>query len=112
VQWMNRHGSMKRVYRMVWSHARSAGIPVAEAARVRSKPGGTRAAARVRAIAATVALAMTAAAPAAPGPAPAPALSSASAGGQHSANCKVSPLPIAAPAGGQIVNGVNGGIIK
>ena len=46
---MNRHASMNRIYRLVWSQLRRAWIPVAETARGRGKSGRARSAARARA---------------------------------------------------------------
>jgi trimeric autotransporter adhesin len=85
---MNRHGSMNRVYRLVWNLARIAWVPVAETARGRGKSGRTRAASRARATAATataaaaLALGLTPLAQAGPSPAVPTSTTSSPTGGK------------------------------
>jgi filamentous hemagglutinin family protein len=76
---MNHHGSMNRVYRLVWSAVRGVWVPVAETARGRGKCGG-RSASRAKAAAAAAV----------------PSLS---------LSLALVPLAQAGPTGGQIVSG-------
>jgi filamentous hemagglutinin family protein len=64
---MNRHGSMNRIYRLVWNQVRSAWIPVAENAKGRGKSGRTSAASAAKALAAALSLAVVPLAHASPG---------------------------------------------
>jgi hypothetical protein len=68
---MNRHASMNRIYRLVWSHVSSAWIPVAETAKGRGKSGRARTTsiASRNLLSAAISLALGSAAHAAP-PAP------------------------------------------
>jgi hypothetical protein len=83
---MNRHGSMNRVYRLVWNLARSAWVPVAETARGRGKSGRRRAASSARVAAAGAAaelgLAITPLAQAGPSPTAPTSTASSPTGGQ------------------------------
>ena len=54
---MNDHGSMNRIYRLVWSQVRSAWVPAAETARGRGKGGSRRGRQARAAAAATLSLA-------------------------------------------------------
>jgi len=92
---MNRHASMNRIYRLVWSQVRSAWVPVAETARGRGKSGRSRSAPGRNVLAAAISLAvapLTHAAPAAP-PCVAPTC------GTSSVSATTHPL------GGQVVSG-------
>jgi filamentous hemagglutinin family protein len=63
---MNRHGSMNRIYRLIWSQVRSAWVPVAETARGRRKSGRAKSASRRAVISGALSLALTSLAHAAP----------------------------------------------
>jgi filamentous hemagglutinin family protein len=64
---MNRHGSMNRIYRLVWSQVRSVWVPVAENARGRGKCGRSRAALSGMAVVAALPLSWISLAQASPG---------------------------------------------
>lgn len=66
---MNRHASMNRIYRLVWSQATCAWIPVAETAEGRGKLGRARSIAKRNAVTAAISLALGSVAHAVP-PAP------------------------------------------
>ncbi len=92
---MNRHASMNRIYRLVWSQVRSAWVPVAETARGRGKSGGSKSIPGRNLLAAAISIALAPLAhgfPAAP-PCVAPAC------GNNSV------AATAHPVGGQVVSG-------
>jgi filamentous hemagglutinin family protein len=64
---MNRHGSMNRIYRLVWSQVRTAWVPVAENAKGRGKSGRSRAALRMGAVLTALSLGVVSLARASPG---------------------------------------------
>jgi filamentous hemagglutinin family protein len=64
---MNRHASMNRIYRLVWSQVRAAWVPVAENAKGRGKSGRARAGLKANAWVAVLPLAFASAAHAGPG---------------------------------------------
>ena len=64
---MNRHGSMNRIYRLVWSQVRSAWVPVAENAKGRGKAGRSRAVMPRAALVTALSLALVPLVHAAPG---------------------------------------------
>src|SRR5882757_5470221 len=64
---MNRHGSMNRIYRLVWSQVRTAWVPVAENAKGRGKSGRSRAPLRKSAVLTALSLGVMSLAQASPG---------------------------------------------
>src|ERR1700683_3327100 len=64
---MNRHASMNRIYRLIWSQVRSTWVPVAETARGRGKSGRAKMIANRSVLAATISLTLSSFAHASPG---------------------------------------------
>jgi filamentous hemagglutinin family protein len=92
---MNHHGSMNRLYRLVWSQVRSAWVPVAETAKGRGKSGHARAMAGRNALAAAISLVLAPLAHASPAASPCVALV-----------CGVTAVSATnRPLGGQVVSG-------
>jgi filamentous hemagglutinin family protein len=88
---MSRHASMNRIYRLVWSHARSA-ILVAETARRRGKSGPANSVAACAAVGGVLALALAPLAHASPAATPCVASACSVGASSH-------------PLGGQVVSG-------
>jgi hypothetical protein len=96
---MNRHASMNRVYRLIWSEVRSAWVPVAETARGHGKSGRARPIAGRNVVAAAISLALAPLAHAAPPPAHAAPPCAAPVCGRAALSATSHPL------GGKVVSG-------
>ena len=92
---MNRHASMNRIYRLVWSQVRGTWVPVAETARGGCKSGGSKSISSRNALAAAISLAL---APLAHGSPAAPPCVASTCGNTFVA-------ATTHPLGGQIVSG-------